>query len=80
MCMVEMGMPKMTPDRKPVLGADGKPEIGWIPRPQISCAQDVAEGMGIRTGSPMVEECAQGRAGIPAHQSPARLPDLRPGR
>ena len=27
MCMVEMGMPKMTPDRKPVLGADGKPEI-----------------------------------------------------
>ena len=23
MCMVEMGMPKMTPDRKPVLGPDG---------------------------------------------------------
>ena len=60
MCMVEMGMPKMTPDRKPVFGADGKPEIAWIPRPQISCAQDVAEGMGIRTGSPMVEEARQG--------------------
>ena len=60
MCMVEMGMPKMTPDRKPVLGADGKPEIAWIPRPQISCAQDVAEGMGIRTGSPMVEEARKG--------------------
>jgi len=60
MCLVEMGMPKMTPDRKPVIGADGKPEIGWIPRPQISCAQDVAEGMGIRTDSPMAKECRQG--------------------
>lgn len=60
MCLVEMGMPKMGPDRKPVIGADGKPEIGWIPRPQISCAQDVAEGMGIRTDSPMVKECREG--------------------
>lgn len=60
MCLVEMGMPKMTPDRKPVIGADGKPEIAWIPRPQISCAQDVAEGMGIRTDSPMARECRQG--------------------
>jgi NADH-quinone oxidoreductase subunit G len=60
MCLVEMGMPKMTPDRKPVTGADGKPEIGWIPRAQISCAQDVSEGMGVRTDSPMVRECRQG--------------------
>lgn len=60
MCMVEMGMPKMTPDRKPVIGEDGKPEIAWIPRPQISCAQDVAEGMGIRTDSPMVQESRKG--------------------
>jgi NADH-quinone oxidoreductase subunit G len=60
MCLIEMGTPKMTPDRKPVIGADGKPEIGWIPRPQISCAQDVSEGMGIRTDSPMVRECRQG--------------------
>ncbi|MGV3532929.1 MAG: molybdopterin-dependent oxidoreductase [Chthoniobacteraceae bacterium] len=60
MCLVEMGMPKMGPDRKPVIGADGKAEIGWIPRPQISCAQDVAEGMGIRTDSQMVQECRKG--------------------
>lgn len=60
MCLVEMGMPKMTPDRKPVIGADGKPEIAWIPRPQISCAQDVAEGMAIRTDSKMVKECREG--------------------
>jgi len=60
MCLVEMGMPKMTPDRQPVLDASGKPEISWIPRPQISCAQDVSEGMGVRTSSKMVEECRKG--------------------
>ena len=60
MCLIEMGMPKMGPDRKPELGPDGKPEINWIPRPQISCAQDVAEGMGVRTNSPMVKECRRG--------------------
>ena len=79
MCLIEMGMPKMGPDRKPVLGADGKPVINWMPRPQISCAQDVAEGMGVRTDSPLVEECRRGRDGISAHQSSARLPDLRSG-
>ncbi|HEV3409439.1 MAG TPA: molybdopterin-dependent oxidoreductase [Chthoniobacterales bacterium] len=60
MCLVEMGMPKMGPDRKPVLGEDGMPEINWMPRPQISCAQDVAEGMGVRTNSPLAEECRKG--------------------
>ena len=60
MCLIEMGMPKMSPERKPIMGPDGKPEIGWIPRPQISCAQDIAEGMGIRTDSAMVKECRQG--------------------
>jgi NADH-quinone oxidoreductase subunit G len=60
MCLIEMGMPKLGPDRKPEMGADGKPVINWIPRPQISCAQDIAEGMGIRTDSPMVTECRHG--------------------
>jgi NADH-quinone oxidoreductase subunit G len=60
MCLIEMGMPKLGPDRKPEMGADGKPAINWIPRPQISCAQDIAEGMGIRTDSPMVKECRHG--------------------
>ena len=60
MCLIEQGMPKMGPDRKPVLGEDGMPEINWMPRPQISCAQDVAEGMGVRTTSPLVEECRRG--------------------
>jgi NADH-quinone oxidoreductase subunit G len=60
MCLIEMGLPKMTPDRKPVIGADGKPEIGWMPRPQIGCATVVSEGMGIRTQSPLVDECRKG--------------------
>ena len=60
MCLIEMGMPKMGPDRKPDLGPDGKPVINWIPRPKISCAQDVAEGMGVRTNSPLVKECQRG--------------------
>src|SRR5947199_4977519 len=60
MCLIEMGMPKMGPDRKPELGPDGKPVINWMPRPQISCAQDVSEGMGVRTSSPLVDECRRG--------------------
>ncbi len=60
MCLIEMGMPKMGPDRKPALGGDGKPEINWMPRPQISCATDVSEGLGVRTHSPLVEECRRG--------------------
>ena len=60
MCLIEMGMPRMGPERKPELGPDGKPIINWMPRPQICCAQDVAEGMGVRTSSPLVEECRKG--------------------
>ena len=60
MCLIEMGLPKLGPDRKPELGADSKPVINWMPRPQISCAQDVAEGMGVRTNSPLVKECQRG--------------------
>lgn len=60
MCLIEMGMPKMGPDRKPELGTDGKPVVNWMPRPQISCAQDIADGMGVRTASPLVRECQRG--------------------
>src|SRR5437868_901561 len=60
MCLIEMGMPRMGPDRKPELGADGMPVINWMPRPQISCAQEVSDGMGVRTSSPLVEDCRRG--------------------
>jgi NADH-quinone oxidoreductase subunit G len=60
MCLIEMGMARLGPDRKPELGVDGMPVINWMPRPQISCAQDVTDGMGVRTNSPLVEECRRG--------------------
>src|SRR5205085_5401950 len=34
--------------------------VNWIPRPQISCAQDISEGMAVRTNSPLVKECQRG--------------------
>ena len=60
MCLFEMGTPKMGPDRKPILGTDGKPEIAWMPRPQIGCATGITAGMGIRTDSPLVKDCRNG--------------------
>src|SRR5213078_4708485 len=78
MCLIEMGFPRLGPDRKPELGSDGKPIINWMPRPQISCAQDVSEGMGIRTDSPLAQECRKGVMEF-SHQSSARLSDLRSG-
>jgi NADH-quinone oxidoreductase subunit G len=60
MCLVEIGMPKMGPDRKPVLKPDGTPEIAWNPKPQIGCATTVSEGMSVRTNSKLVEECQHG--------------------
>ena len=60
MCLIEMGFPRLGPERKPELGADGKPLINWIPRPQISCAQDISDGMAVRTNSPLVKECQRG--------------------
>jgi NADH-quinone oxidoreductase subunit G len=60
MCLFEMGTPKMGPDRQPVLGADGKAEIAWMPRPQIGCATGITPGMGIRTDSPLVKDCRNG--------------------
>ncbi len=60
MCLIEFGSPKMGPDRKPIYGPDGYPEISWIPRPQICCSTDVAEGAAYRTQSPLVDECRRG--------------------
>src|SRR5262245_13922115 len=60
MCLIEMGFPRLGPDGKAELGADGKPLTNWIPRPQISSAQDVCGGMAVRTNSPLVRECQRG--------------------
>jgi NADH-quinone oxidoreductase subunit G len=60
MCLLEIGSPKMDANRQPVLGADGRPEIAWSPKPQISCALEISEGMAARTQSPLVEDCRKG--------------------
>lgn len=60
MCLLEIGSPKMDTNRQPILGADGRPEIAWSPKPQISCALEISEGMAARTQSPLVEDCRKG--------------------
>lgn len=61
MCLVETGMPA-----RPRPGEDLQPDtaghlpIHWIPRPVIACANVVADGMGIRTDSPLTRACRQG--------------------
>ncbi len=60
MCLFEMGLQKLDKERNVIMGADGKPEINWMGKPQIGCATTVSEGMGIRTDSPMAEECRKG--------------------
>jgi NADH-quinone oxidoreductase subunit G len=60
MCLIEIGMPKLDVSRKGVLGPEGRPEISWIPRPQIGCSTLISEGMAIRTDSPLVQECRKG--------------------
>lgn len=61
MCMVQMGMPaRPAPGQEPVRDADGYEPIGWMPRPAISCANTVAENMGIRTTGELVDKCREG--------------------
>ena len=61
MCLVEQGMPpRLAPGQTPKYNADGYQTIQWMPRPIISCANTVAENMGIRTDSPLVKEVRRG--------------------
>ena len=60
LCLVEVGSPRMNSHRQPELGEDGYPLINWSPRPTISCALEISEGMAVKTNSPLVEECRQG--------------------
>ncbi len=60
MCLVSLGMPRMTPERKPEIGADGKPVIGFMPAPQIACNSMAAEGMVVQTQTPAIIKARQG--------------------
>lgn len=61
MCLVQMGMPpRPAPGQEPTYDESGYQPIGWMPRPAISCANTVAENMGIRTTGELVEKCREG--------------------
>jgi NADH-quinone oxidoreductase subunit G len=60
MCLVKVGMPKRAPDGSLAKTADGKPEIGFMPKLQIGCATPVTEGMVVETGSPDVQTARKG--------------------
>ncbi len=59
-CVVEVGMPKRNRDGSPVLGADGSPEIAWMPKPQTACTTTVADGMVVATESPGAVKARKG--------------------
>jgi len=60
-CVVEVGTPKLGPDRQPVIGADGTPEIAWMPKVQTGCTTTVSDGMHVRTVS---ETAVKARKGV----------------
>jgi NADH-quinone oxidoreductase subunit G len=60
MCLVEVGTPKLTPEKKPDIGPDGKAVIAFMPKLQIACNMPVSEGMVCLTRSAKVEKARQG--------------------
>ena len=82
MCLVEFGTPAMGPDRKPMLNEDGTPKIAQKspPGPAHRVRHADFAGHGDLHQPRRREADARRRARIAAHQSPARLPDLRSGR
>ncbi|MDQ3814735.1 MAG: NADH-quinone oxidoreductase subunit NuoG [Armatimonadota bacterium] len=60
MCLGEVGMPKMNPDRTPALNPDGTSQIAMMPKPQTLCTTQAAEGMVVLTETPAVKKMQQG--------------------
>jgi predicted molibdopterin-dependent oxidoreductase YjgC len=54
-------------------------EVEKAPKPLPACATPVMEGMKVYTESPKALRRAERDHGVPADQSSAGLPDLRPG-
>src|SRR5207245_10635414 len=59
-CVVEIGTPNLGPDRKPVLAADGTPEIAWNPKVQTGCTTTVTPDMHVRTTSDVATKARKG--------------------
>jgi NADH-quinone oxidoreductase chain G len=59
-CVVEVGTPKLGPDRKPVMADDGTPEIAWLPKVQTGCTTTVSDGMHVRTRTEVATAARKG--------------------
>lgn len=59
-CVVEIGLPKLDAERKPVTAADGAPEIAWNPKVQTGCTTPVSDGMHVRTESAITVKARKG--------------------
>jgi NADH-quinone oxidoreductase subunit G len=60
MCVVEVGTPKLGPDRKPELDAEGKAVIARMPKLQPACTTPVSDGMVVWTESEEVKFAQSG--------------------
>lgn len=60
MCLVEMGMPMRDRATGEAIMEDGKPKIGWMPKPAIACSTKTSPGLHIKTQSEMVKDCRNG--------------------
>jgi NADH-quinone oxidoreductase subunit G len=60
MCLVEMGSPLRDRATNEVVMENGKPKIGWQPKPGIACATTVTPGLHVRLESPTVKACREG--------------------
>ncbi|HXS82501.1 MAG TPA: 2Fe-2S iron-sulfur cluster-binding protein, partial [Methylomirabilota bacterium] len=59
-CVVEVGLPRLGPDRKPVLQPDGSPDIQWMPKVQTGCTTPVSDGMHVRTRTEVATAARKG--------------------
>ncbi len=60
MCLVELGSPLRDRATGEVVMENGKPKIGWQPKPAIACATTVSPGLHVRLDSPTVKACREG--------------------
>jgi NADH-quinone oxidoreductase subunit G len=60
MCLVDIGMPKLSADKKPEVGPDGKPVVLFAPKLSIGCNTTVSEGMVVHTRSAKVIKAREG--------------------
>lgn len=59
MCLVDVGLPKMNPDRTPALDEQGKPVIQYAPKLSIACSTQISDGMHVRTKDAKVKSAQE---------------------